>query len=301
MRVWRDSFHGRRLTIQRTSSVNRVLLIGAGTWSQKISSAIRDSDRNWEAEIVSARDFISIAEDLKDFYELCNKFELIWITTTPQNQIIVLKQLEQFKKKIILEKPIVTKESEIVVLRKIICDSQAKIYLSQPWTFSTLWSEAKKILLTMEGGLAIQAERGGTLLRSGFPPEIDWGPHDLYLLYDYAHDLGAKGSDISLASKRLKENKIHLGYALGTVTTLEIEIGYINPRKAMWKVYSEEKEVLNLDFQNSELVDYRHGLEVRSKFSGDNPIITMLDYCAENNSDIDWDIVFELYRDLVQR
>lgn len=242
-----------------------------------------------------------MAGDSNEISEEFNKFDLIWITSTPQNQIVILEQLKQFKKKIVLEKPIVTKESEIGVLQEIIYSSQSQIFLSEPWTFSRLWQETKEILLTMDGDLAIQTKRGGILLRPGFPAEIDWGPHDLYLLYDYAHDMGAKISNISLVSRMLKENKIYLKYTLGTITTVEMESGYFNPRKALWTVYRQNKEVLSVDFQNSELVDYRHSLEVRSKFSGDNPIITMLDYCAENNSDTDWDLLFELYRDLVQR
>ena len=151
-----------------------------------------------------------MAGDSNEISEEFNKFDLIWITSTPQNQIVILEQLKQFKKKIVLEKPIVTKESEIGVLQEIIYSSQSQIFLSEPWTFSRLWQETKEILLTMDGDLAIQTKRGGILLRPGFPAEIDWGPHDLYLLYDYAHDMGAKISNISLVSRMLKENKIYL-------------------------------------------------------------------------------------------
>ena len=284
-----------------TSSVNRVLLIGDGVWSRKVNGAIRAPDESWKTEVISARTFISMAKDSSEFNKMLNKFELIWITTTPQNQIIILKQLQQFKKKVILEKPIVTRENEINVLQKIICDTYNQIYLSQPWTFSLLWREAKKILLTVEGALEIQVERGGILLRPGLPPEIDWGPHDLYLLYDYTHDLGVKSSGISLTSRIQKENKIQLRYTLGTVTTFEIETGYINPRKALWKVYSHKKEVLSLNFQTSELVDYRGMRTVVSEFNGDNPIITMLNHFNENNIDINWAVILDLYQDLVRR
>jgi len=284
-----------------TLSVNRVLLIGEGAWSQKINGAIRTSGESWETEVISARTFISMAKYSSEFNEMLNRFKLIWITTTPQNQIVLLKQLQQFKKKIILEKPIVTRENEIEVLQEIICETHGQIYLSQPWTFSILWKEAKKILLTIEDALEIRVERGGMLLRPGLPPEIDWGPHDLYLLYDYARDLGVKNSSISLTSRILKENKIQLKYTLGTVTTIDIQAGYINPRKALWKVYCYKKEILSLNFQTLELIDHRGTHKVVREFSGDNPIITMLDHINENNIDIDWVLILELYEDLVQK
>lgn len=301
MKVWRDLSHGHSLIIQRKSSVKRILLIGKGAWSRKIKEAIEAQNVAWEVKVISARSFIATTSNSNEINEKFNRFELIWITSTPQNQIVILDQLKQFKKKIILEKPIVTKESEIGVLQEIIHNSQSQIYLSEPWTFSRLWRETKEILLTIDGDLAIQTRRGGILLRPGFPAEIDWGPHDLYLLYDYAHGMGAKNANISLVSRMLKENKIYLKYTMGTLTTVEIESGYFNPRKALWKVYCQNKEILSLDFETSELTDYRHDPVVRNKFVDDNPIITMLDHFVGHGTEIDWNIVLELYRDLVQR
>lgn len=276
-------------------------MIGAGAWSERINSAIRASGKNWEAEVISARRLISMDKESNEFQNTCEKFELIWITTTPQNQIHLLKKLISSNKKVILEKPIATHESEIVTLRKIFKNSQCKIYLSQPWTFSMLWKEAKDILLKMDGDLTIQTERGGILLRPGFAPEIDWAPHDLYLLYDYAHDLGEKKSHISLTSRMLKEKSIQLRYLLETNLIFEIEAGYFNPRRALWRVYSGNIEVLNFDFQSSELIDYRMNPSTRKEFNNDNPIMTMLDYTRENDPNINLELMLELYQDLLQR
>ena len=284
-----------------TSSVNRVLLIGQGAWSRKINGVIKAQNANWKVEIISARTFISMGSNLIEFTEICGKFDLFWITTTPNNQIQILGLLVTTQTKIILDKPIVTNVSEIDLLEDLLRNSQCKIYLSQPWTFSTLWKEAKKILLTMQGDLVIQIERGGNLLRPWLPPEIDWAPHDLYLLYDYAHDLGEESPKISLISRILEKNRIQLKYTLGRNRIFDIKSGYFNPRKAMWSVYSKGKEVLRLNFQTSELVDYRGTHKVVSEFSRDNPIVTMLNHINENNVDIDWVLILELYQDLVKR
>ena len=73
-----------------TSSVNRVLLIGDGAWSRKINGVIKAQNANWKVEIISARTFISMGSNLIEFTEICGKFDLFWITTTPNNQIQIL-------------------------------------------------------------------------------------------------------------------------------------------------------------------------------------------------------------------
>lgn len=283
-----------------TSSVNRILLIGDGAWSRKINGVILAQNTDWEVEIISARAFISMKSDLIEFVELCEKFDLFWITTTPRNQIQILQKLGKTQKKIILEKPIATNVSEISLIQDLIRNSQSKIYLSQPWTFSTLWKETKKILLTLQGDRVIRIERGGNLMKPWLAPEIDWAPHDLYLLYDYSHDLSEKSPKISLISRILKENRIQLKYTLASVKIFDIKAGYFNPRKAMWRVYLKGKEVLRLNFQTSELVDYRGTHKIVSEFSYDNPIITMLMHISKNNPDIDWVLILELYQDLLE-
>ena len=132
-----------------TSSVNRILLIGDGAWSRKINGVILAQNLEWEVEVISARAFISMESDLIEFAEICEKFDLFWITTTPRNQIQILRQLGKTQKKIILDKPIATNVSEVDLIQDLIQNSQSKIFLSQPWTYSDLWSKMKMLILSL--------------------------------------------------------------------------------------------------------------------------------------------------------
>jgi hypothetical protein len=163
-----------------------------------------------------------------------------------------------------------------------------------------LWKEAKGILLKMQGALDVQVERGGNLLRSEFAPEIDWAPHDLYLIYDYAQVLGKKRSQLTLSSRSLEERNIQLKYLLNANVRIELEAGYRHQRIAMWKVYSGDVEVLNINFQSSELIDNNVLPIMKKEFTNDNPIINMLDSYKENNPEIDLEKIFELYGHLVK-
>jgi hypothetical protein len=275
-------------------------LIGEGSWSKKISNICEISPKGWEVEVISSRSFASMESESIGFREFCENFDLIWITTTPENQIVHLGQLSNSKVKVILEKPIITKETDILTLRQILNHRQCKVYLSQPWTFSMLWKEAKGILLKMQGSLNIQIERGGDLLRSTFTPEIDWAPHDLYLLYDYAQDLGEKRSQLSLTSRSLEDRSILLKFLLDANVKIALKAGYRHRRIASWIVYSGDVEVLNINFQSSELIDNTVLPTMRREFMNDDPIINMLDSYKDNNPVIDLEKIFELYGHLVK-
>lgn len=282
------------------SSVKRILLIGKGAWSRKVCSAIGAPHSSWVIEVISARAFLSMESNSKEFTEMCKKFEIIWITTTPENQILVLQKLKNTQKKIILEKPIATNVSEIITLKEIIDNSQFKLYLSQPWTFSSFWNQAKKILSSIDGNVTIQANRGGNQIRTGFPPEMDWAPHDLYLLTDYVHGLGQGRTDIHLVSKDSKENSVRLKYSIGTELIFQITAGYAVERIAFWEVYSNSRLLLSLNFEVRELTDCRGADPIMYKIDSDNPIITMLTFFSENDPSIEWELIFELYSHLVQ-
>ena len=114
----------------------------------------------------------------KEYREIITQTDVFWITSTPQNQIQALRKLKNIQTRVILEKPIVIEPSDLVVLKDLLNNSQCKVYLSQPWTFSSLWEETKRVLLPLQGEIKIQAIRGGNLSRVGVSPEIDWAPHD---------------------------------------------------------------------------------------------------------------------------
>lgn len=282
-----------------TSSVNRILLIGDGAWSQKISRAVTPQNANWEVEVISARTFISMGSNLIEFTEICGKFDLFWITTTPNNQIQILRQLVKTKKKIILEKPIATSVGEIDSISELIHNSSCKIYLSQPWTYSDLWSKMKMLILSIKGEVLIQAERGGSLVRKEFPPEIDWTPHDIYLLADYLDSLEKAYRQINLESREKNNQHILLKYKVGQERTFEISAGYAIDRKAQWQAYSHGKLLAEVNFDSGEFTDHRGLDPIKFAIKSENPIMAMLSFISENEPMVDWNLILNLYRDLV--
>ena len=282
-----------------TSSVNRVLLIGQGAWSRKINGVILAQNANWEVEVISARTFISMKSNSIEFTEICRKFDLFWITTTPKNQIQILRQLRKTQKKIILDKPIATNVSEIDLIQDLIRNSQSKIYLSQPWTYSDLWSKMKTIILSIKGEVLIQAERGGSLVRKEFPPEIDWTPHDIYLLADYADSLEKNYRQTNLVFREKNEQHILLKYKVGQDRLFEISAGYATKRKALWRAYSHGKLLAEVNFDSGEFTDHRGLDPIKFAIKSENPIMAMLTFISENEPTVDWNLILNLYRDLV--
>ena len=282
-----------------TSSVNRVLLIGDGAWSRKINGVIIAQNADWEVEVISARTFISMGSNLIEFTEICGKFDLFWITTIPKNQIQILRQLVTTQKKIILDKPIAINASEINLLEDLLRNSQSKIYLSQPWTYSELWSKMKTIILSIKGDVLIQTERGGSLVRNEFPPEIDWTPHDLYLLADYGDSLEKAYRQINLVSREKNNQHILLKYKVGQDRKFEISAGYTTERKAQWRAYLEGKLLAEVNFNSGEITDHRGLDQIKFSIESENSIMTMLSFIAENEPTVDWNLILNLYRDLV--
>ena len=277
-----------------------MLLIGEGAWSRKINGAIRAQNATWQAEVISARTFISMKSNSIEFTEICREYDVLWITTTPKNQIQALGKLEKVQTKIILDKPIATNTSEIALIVELIRNSECKIYLSQPWTYSNLWSKMKMILLSINGEVLIQTERAGSLDRAEFPPEIDWAPHDLYLLADYVESLEKDYRHTNLVSREMNNQRILVKYKVGQDRTFEIAAGYSSERKAQWRAYSEGKLLAEVDFNSGELIDHRGINSNTFNVDSENPIMVMLDFILENEPTVDWKLIFDLYRDLVR-
>lgn len=280
-------------------SVNRVHLIGKGAWSQKVAGVIKAQNGDWEVEVISARNFISMDSNSVEFTEMCRNCDIFWITTSPENQIQVLKQLEKTKKKIILDKPIATNASEITIIEELVHNSQCKIYLSQPWTYSNLWHKMKLILASIPGEILIQAERVGSLIRSEFPPPVDWAPHDIYLLADYVESLKKEHRHTNLISREENNRYIFLKYKVGQDQIFDISAGYAEERKAQWRAYSEGKLLAEVNFNSRELTDSRGLNPITFNVDSENPIMLMLGFILENEPAVDWKLIFDLYRDLV--
>ena len=235
----------------------------------------------------------------KEYREIITQTDVFWITSTPQNQIQALRKLKNIQTRVILEKPIVIEPSDLVVLKDLLNNSQCKVYLSQPWTFSSLWKETKRVLLPLQGEIKIQAIRGGNLSRVGVSPEIDWAPHDLYLLADYIKSSGMESGDrYSVSGERINRN-IFLKYNFGINFTFEMTAGYMDTRQAQWKVFLDREPVLALDFETLELTDYRNANPRRFVAHISSPLESMLSAVFQEEPNVDWHLAFKLYEDLV--
>ena len=238
-------------------------------------------------------------EHSNEFHEIIRKADLLWIATTPQNQIQVLQKLQSKETRVILEKPIATTPSDFIALKPLLKNSACKVYLSQPWTFSSLWGEAKNILLSLQGDLKIEAIRGGDLSRVGFPPEIDWAPHDLYLLADYLKSSGNEDGNSHSVSRQLVGRNIVLKYDFGADLVFEMTAGYRETRQAQWRVFLDGRLVLTLDFETLQLINHRSADLKKFVAHTSSPLESMLNAALQEEPNVDWQLVFKLYEDLV--
>ena len=157
----------------------------------------------------------------------------------------------------------------------------------------------KMIILSNRGEVFIQIERGGSLVRKEVPPELDWTPHDVYLLADYVDSLEKGYCQINLVSREKNNQHILLKYKVGHERTFEISAGYTINRKAQWKAYSQGKLLAEVNFDSGEFADHRGLDPIKFAIKSENPIMAMLTFISENEPTVDWNLILNLYRDLV--
>jgi len=162
----------------------KLLLIGAGKWSQKIEAICKSSPETIVVEIISARDFL---ENNNTLNKGLNYFDRIWISTKPLFQLEVLRRISGFYGLVIIEKPYAQNSAELLNLSKFAATQPFSISLSQPWTFSEGWIQFKKH--SKSAGLVdFSVIRVGQLMHSYLNPVEDWLPHDLNLILDFIDD-----------------------------------------------------------------------------------------------------------------
>jgi hypothetical protein len=158
-----------------------LLIIGIGPWSNKIQAAIERSNSAIELQIASARAFISgeshVLKNLLDF-------DVIWISSRTENQLMILSQLKYFLGVIYIEKPYAANSAGLSDLIEFIDGHDLNIQLSQPWTFSQHWLTFREEFRRIEG-VHFEIIRGGATAHKYLNPVLDWIPHDLNLIYSY--------------------------------------------------------------------------------------------------------------------
>jgi len=220
-----------------------IIIIGAGSWANKIAIDIRENLSDFRTKVIAARQILALE---KPELEVLVSKSIIWIATKPTLQLDLLEKFIDFENKIIIEKPISTTMGEVSRFRKLLGDAKFQIYVSEPWTHSELWMTAKPIFL--EGVKSIDIERFGENQREYIFPPQDWLPHDIYLLYDIY------GSDFA-ELKELKSswsedrNKLALTFEVNDNIAVSILAGYSpTPRTALWNITLLDGTVYRIDF-----------------------------------------------------
>ena len=118
----------------------KLLIIGQGVWAAKIQSVLKNLSSGIYASTVSAR--VALEDPFKIF-EITRDFEVIWICTKPEWQLELLPKLATFNGKLILEKPYIVDGLSVHRISEFLGTFNGVLQLSEPWTFSSIWSAAK--------------------------------------------------------------------------------------------------------------------------------------------------------------
>ena len=207
-----------------------LVIIGKGVWSNKISQILLNQDNSLKITCYSAQDFL---QKSKEEISQIVSGQFLWITTTPDLQLKILKKTEDLNFRVILEKPIATKTTEMDQVLNLILSLKADTYLSLPWSYSEVWSSIRLAIQNLPTPLKIKVTRGGPIARTYINPVEDWIYHDLGLLgeliYDYKELLTIK--ILSANSRNLKIN-----IKVPNKFDIDLNVGYFSEKLALWEI-----------------------------------------------------------------
>ena len=255
-----DFLNGQKITIQVKYSINHLLVIGSGPWSQKIKSVLNTNHNHIEVTSVGARDFLLL--DSTNI-GVNTKEQIIWIATTPTVQLEVLNKIEFLQNRVIIEKPFATNSKELESFIQISNMSQNTMYLSEPWRYSKIWMFIKNKIGEQNSLQNILIYRGGPKTRSYINPVWDWIQHDLGLVGEL---LKEHQDTVQIEFEWLNEGKtLKLKIISGNKFNIEINVGYFPERVEFWKI------------NDTEIVDFND-----NQFTNDQPLYTMYEYVESN-------------------
>jgi len=258
-----------------------VLLIGRSRWSEKISNSIQSGLPKTLTRIVGTREFLQQNPE-----PTLESSSIIWIATRPQSQIEVLKALETFTGKIIIEKPIGLNLHEFAYLKNSSHLTEGNLRLSRVWNYSAIWYSLKSILDSEI--TRIEIIRGGPSHNASIPMHIDWMPHDIFLLTDIFREsaLNFEMISCSLKDELLESNlcildkNIYIYLCAGKLP---------EGRIAQWKIFRGEKLLATADFfKNTITLD--NGLVLTPKLEKDAICRMVLDISNVDNFSVELDI-----------
>ena len=255
-----DFLNGQKITIQVKYSINHLLVIGSGPWSQKIKSVLNTNHSHIEVTLVGARDFLLLNSTN---IGINTKEQIIWIATTPIIQLEVLNKIELLQNRVIIEKPFATNSKELESFIQISNMSQNTMYLSEPWRYSKIWVFIKNKIGEQNSLQNILIYRGGPKTRSYINPVWDWIQHDLGLVGEL---LKEHQDTVQIEFEWLNEGKtLKLKIISGNKFNIEINVGYFPERIEFWKI------------NDTEIVDFND-----NQFINDQPLYTMYEYVESN-------------------
>ena len=220
----------------------RVLLLGKGAWSNKVSAALSRQKLVSDCIIESARNF-EAEGDLN-----LETFDLLWIATTPALQLKILRKIQNFNGIIVLEKPIGSDFAEFSQARKLILESGLKVFLSQPWSYS-YHGEIQEIVTKNKHFSELSIVRSGDTLREYINLWLDWSPHDLLMLAKYYPFESVVSSQLTPA---INSGAKRLELELSTGAKVFIQAGFSEEKRSEWTFQFEDDRALkvNLFSQN---------------------------------------------------
>ena len=255
-----DFLNGQKITIQVKYSINHLLIIGSGPWSQKIKSVLNTNHSHIEVTLVGARDFLLLNSTN---IGINTKEQIIWIATTPIIQLEVLNKIELLQNRVIIEKPFATNSKELESFIQISNMSQNTMYLSEPWRYSKIWVFIKNKIGEQNSLQNILIYRGGPKTRSYTNPVWDWIQHDLGLVGEL---LKEHQDTVQIEFEWLNEGKtLKLKIISGNKFNIEINVGYFPERVEFWKI------------NDREIVDFND-----NQFTNDQPLYTMYEFVESN-------------------
>jgi predicted dehydrogenase len=282
------------------SQKSKVLLVGVGDWSAKVSRVIEEQNPNLQIQIMSAREFLSQTQSAIEDFVKSQKIELIWITTNPGLQIEVLGKLKSLKCKVILEKPIARNCKELIEIEDAISSSKSEVYLSQPWTYSDIWTHFLDLLGQKGEVDRVVMSRGDNKSRTDISPGVDWIPHDLYLIASIAQKFSIHASEVELISVNQTLERISATVNIGERYSVEIAAGHFPSRIAEVAAYSNLGLMIKLDFLTGEIESRETNGDTLLMLPTGNSLDKMLNHYLTNSMKSDWKIILKLYSSVLQ-
>jgi hypothetical protein len=222
---------------------NKLLLIGSGNWPKKIASIVNSQSLVTEISHIGAREFLKLETNQ---VEILLQASIVWIATTPENQLIILEKIKGLSNKVIIEKPIALSLDQLNRLLTHNRISRNKLYVSEPWRHSEIWNKAKNRLTSVSGLKELQISRGGPIERDYIDPPWDWMQHDLGLLSEL---LLTSERSLKFQCKFLNDRKnLKINIESRDKYQIEINLGLFQERTEKWIL----NDKLFIDFADRE-------------------------------------------------